>query len=169
MKFLEKDLEDIIWESDKEELAERGFIIYGKLFRQLKIGNYGIADLVSINRGVEGLKNALNINVIELKKDSIGISAFLQAVNYVKGIDSYLKFRKFSHPYFFNITLIGSEIDTSGSFCFIQDLFSSYLNEGGINEINFLTYDYKVSGIYFNDETGYDLTNKGFEIGGKNE
>jgi hypothetical protein len=32
MHFLEKDLENIIWESDNEKLRERGFFINGKKY-----------------------------------------------------------------------------------------------------------------------------------------
>ena len=52
MKFLEKDLEDIIFEAPREELAKRGLHIEGKMYRQLRIGNYGIADLVTIQRPI---------------------------------------------------------------------------------------------------------------------
>ena len=45
MTFLEKDLEQIIFETPKEKLQEKGLVIKGKLLRQIKIGNYGIADL----------------------------------------------------------------------------------------------------------------------------
>ena len=50
MKFLEKDLEQIIFESGRDSLRERGLSISGKLLRQLRIGNYGIADLVEFVR-----------------------------------------------------------------------------------------------------------------------
>ncbi len=40
MKFLEKDLEQIIYSADKELLAQRGLEINGTLIRQLRIGNY---------------------------------------------------------------------------------------------------------------------------------
>ena len=50
MKFLEKDLEEIIFETSNKELNERGLFVYGKKYRQLRIGNYGVADLVVVDR-----------------------------------------------------------------------------------------------------------------------
>ena len=53
MDFLEKDLEDIIWNAQstregREKLKSRGLNIQGKVFRQPNLGEYGIPDLVSI-------------------------------------------------------------------------------------------------------------------------
>ena len=52
MNFLEKDLEEIIYNTDKEMLTERGlpYHPFETFKRQLKIGNYGIADLVSFKK-----------------------------------------------------------------------------------------------------------------------
>lgn len=50
MKFLEKDLEDIIFNADNESLQSRGLEIRGFKKRQLNIGNYGIADIVTFER-----------------------------------------------------------------------------------------------------------------------
>ena len=86
MKFLEKDLEDIIWESDNIKLRKRGLSINGIKKRQLKIGNYGIADLVTCYKSINDFNNGLIVTVYELKKEKAGISAFLQALRYCKGI-----------------------------------------------------------------------------------
>ena len=40
MDFLEKDLEDIIYNASNEQLDKRGLRVRGKRFRQLRIGNY---------------------------------------------------------------------------------------------------------------------------------
>ena len=50
MKFFEKDLEEIIYLSDKDKLSDRGLYLNGKLKRQLRIGNYGVADLIEYKR-----------------------------------------------------------------------------------------------------------------------
>lgn len=47
--FLEKTLEDIIFETSNDDLKERGLWICGNKKRQVKIGNYGIADLITCN------------------------------------------------------------------------------------------------------------------------
>ena len=86
MKFLEKELEQIIWESDKAQLENRGLSLYGTLYRQKPIGNYGIADIIQVEKAYSKNKPYLIIDVLELKQEKIGISAFLQAVRYAKGI-----------------------------------------------------------------------------------
>lgn len=181
MKFLECDLEEIIYKTYQEkpnELIRRGlYDLNGKMKRQLKIGNYGIADLITIERcegfyydvlrdiDVDGEKYALCdatinskiiITVYELKKDKIGISAFLQAVRYTKGIQDYFDkrglFKRIRIEY--KIVLIGKEIDLSGSFCYLKDIF---------NNIEFFTYDYDFNGIYFT-QSSYSLSQKGFKL-----
>ena len=161
MKFLEKDLETIIYESGRDLLDERGLSIEGKLLRQVKIGNYGIADLISYSRPYYKDKKLFfpgQITIIELKKEKIGIASFLQSIQYVKGVIAYLEFKKVSHLFDLNIKLIGKEIDTQGSFCFITDL----LNVQGCGRIDFYTYDFQIDGINFINESGFDLKNQGF-------
>ena len=156
MKFLEKDLEEIIFEASKQDFSElfnRGLYLGKFIKRQLKIGNYGIADLVSFEKeykvaGNNKLVPYLEITVIELKKDKIGISAFLQAVGYVKGIERY--FEK-HHPKIIiktNIILIGKTIDDSGNFCYIADI---------LNNVTCYTYSYDIDGLKFKSESGYKL------------
>jgi hypothetical protein len=98
MNFLEKDLEQIIYETPVMELQDRGLDVSGKPYRQLRIGNYGIADLVYVNKEyyINGDLQKLQypvliINVLEIKKDKIGISSFLQAIKYCQGIKRYLE------------------------------------------------------------------------------
>lgn len=133
MDFLEKDLEEIICNADYAQLYERGLDINGKLFRQLKIVTYGIADLVTAERidihydnqyelFTEN-KSLLRITVYELKKDKIGISAFLQAIGYCKGIKRYLENKRNFTDFIIEIKLIGRLLDSSGEFCFLPDLF----------------------------------------------
>jgi hypothetical protein len=170
MKFLEKDLEQIIFESGRDSLREKGLPIYGKLFRQLKIGNYGIADLVSFTRPrYQGSKRDYfvpgEISIYELKKDQIGISAFLQALTYAKGIQRYLEVKGYEDKYILNIVIIGKELDKSGSFCFIPDMLAmKNQNFCSIEQgmISFYTYDYKIDGLVFTEELGYTIKNEGF-------
>ena len=97
MDFFEKDLEEIIFNADKEKLRKKGLDVYGKLYRQLRIGNYGVADLVEVRKSYKEDDYAKNkyipiliITIYELKKDIVGISAFFQSINYLKGIMSYM-------------------------------------------------------------------------------
>jgi hypothetical protein len=162
MTFLEKDLEQIIFESGRDLLEEKGLRIEGKLYRQLRIGNYGIADLVSITKPFyigRKIDNNLTliqgeITIYELKKDKIGISALLQALSYARGIQRYLEKRNKTKLFEIKIDLIGKELDTTGSFCFISNLLRS--------KISFFTYSYDINGIEFKYEYDYSLKNEGF-------
>jgi hypothetical protein len=165
MDFLEKDLEEIIYNADRELLQEKGLYINGILKRQLRIGNYGIADLVEFekvyNEGVSGFIPKLKITIYELKKDSIGISAFLQAVGYMKGLQSYFSKRKINYDINFYIVLIGKDIDKKSSFSYLTDFICSDY-DGCLNSLSCKTYKYEIDGIIFKDESEYKLIDEGF-------
>jgi hypothetical protein len=174
MNFLEKDLEEIIYTSGRDVLDQRGLTINGKLLRQVKIGNYGIADLIEFTRpcydGPERKWFAPGrITIYELKKEQIGISAFLQSLSYAKGILEYLRHKKKNRQYVIDIVLIGKEVDDKGSFCYLEDTLlvandyyddDTFIPEPGT--ISFYKYKYGINGLYFQNMSGYDLTNKGF-------
>lgn len=166
MKFLEKDLEDIIWEASNEKLQERGLDISGKKFRQLRIGNYGVADLVTIDKMYypgDFCHPFLNITVYELKKDKAGISAFLQAVRYCNGIKSYLEQCRPNIDFRLKIVLCSREIDTSSDYIFISNLISSCeYSFGFINGLYNYSFDYDIDGIRFKKEGGVYLYVEGF-------
>ena len=167
MKFIEKDLEQIIFESGRDSLDERGLVINGILKRQLKIGNYGIADLVEIQKPFyDGPEKRFfqygRIIIYELKKEQIGISAFLQAVKYAKGISEYLQSKNKQHLFAIDIVLIGKSIDTSGSFCLIPSILNVKNYECFDTSISFYTYKIDIDGIWFEEHNNYDLKNKGF-------
>lgn len=163
MKFLEKDLEQIICESGIDLLNERGLPIDGKFYRQQKIGGYGIADLITATcpfyefapQGKFLIKG--EITIYELKKEQIGVGAFLQAIGYLNGVKSYLKKRKKDHLFNCKIVLIGKTLDTKGNFCYLPDLLN-YED----NFIEFYTYDYGLHGLKFTNHSGYKLINEGF-------
>ncbi len=171
MKFLEKDLEQIIYDANKELLAEKGLYIRGKLLRQLRVGNYGIADLVEFKRPYYHpyYKRTIKGEVIvyELKQDKIGISAFLQALGYLKGIKSFFENKGIEDNYHYSITLIGKEIDTASTFIYLTDFLQLDISESDIDSeskftlLNYL-YSYDIDGIKFNQIEGYDLLSKGF-------
>jgi hypothetical protein len=174
MKFLEKDLEQIICKTDASKLQEKGLPLYGKLLKQVRIGNYGIADLVTIEKPFycELFKCHYKgrITVYELKKDKISVSAFFQAVRYVKGIQRFLD--ESGHPissghFNFTIRLIGSEIDLDSSLIYLADLLPDYVGEYIIDSVDrmfvdFYTYDMDIDGLKFTNEYGYKLTNEKF-------
>ena len=165
MKFLEKDLEDIIYnkaieDGGIEKLIDNGLYCFteeSKVIRQPRIGAYGIADLISVNYykfyEPETItpKLKFSISVVELKKDKISMSAFLQAVGYSKGIKRYLNER--GHDVKINITLIGKSIDLESEVCYIPDIFPN---------VDFYTYDFDFNGIIFNHQGEFKLTNEKF-------
>ena len=158
MNFIEKDLEDVIFESDKKELEKRGLWITGKLYRQLRIGNYGTADLVEFNR-IPRCRGA-NITIYELKQNEINIDSFLQAIRYAKGISRYLEFRNVSFEYEISIILIGKKINDKGSFLYLPDIIPT--NISSLYFLRTFVYAYEYDGIHFKKEDGYKLTHEGF-------
>lgn len=128
MNFLEKDLEEIIFNADKSKLTESGLCVneYETFYRQLRIGNYGVADIVSHDRPfynkISGKHVKGHITVYELKKDKISVSAFLQALNYLNGIQSYLNIRRIKHNYDYTIRLIGRDYNKNSSFQNLPDI-----------------------------------------------
>lgn len=173
-KFLEKDLEDIIFESDKDELFKRGLFIYGKLYRQVRIGNYGVADLISVKRIPTDIRNGkrgefashLDITIYELKKDKIDVHTFIQAVRYAKGISRYFEKYRTNIKVQFKVVLIGSEISMNDDFTYITDMFTpdipSAFYSPAINSVTFYKYKYNFDGIYFENHDQYYLINEGF-------
>lgn len=161
MKFLEKNLEEIIFDTDTDLLHSKGLdcIQIGSLkFRQLNLGNYGIADIVYFNKESNGF---FTITILELKRDKIDIDSFSQVTRYFKGLKDYLDNSSLfydEHFYYglrWNIVLIGNTIDTyHESFVYYESLYSS-LNVS----ISYYTYNYDFDGIKFVKETGYKLRN----------
>lgn len=164
MKFLEKDLEQIIFEANPKDLKFINLCSYKK--RQLKIPGHGVADLVLFEKiyqkhadnkkcKVEIEDVGLKITVCELKKDKIGISAFLQAIRYCKGLQDYFISRNF-FSFIFEIVLIGKDLDKTGSLMYMPDLINistntldSFTFDCGLKAINFYTYNYDFDGVKF--------------------
>lgn len=159
MNFLEKDLEDIIFETPNETLQNRELVISGRKLRQVRIGNYGMADLITYERqekwDASGQRDLpyLDVTVFELKKDNINDNTFWQGIRYLRGIDRYLKYRSVSN-YQLNLTLIGKDICPNSTFvympCFFDGAFQIY------------TYDFRIDGLYFDLEDGYKLIHEGW-------
>lgn len=156
MTFLEKNLEDIIFNTNPFKLFERGLDIvdYSARKRQLKIGNYGIADIVLFARDC----NVLYVNVVELKKDTINIESLIQASRYIKGIDRYIRRKRQKDIEIeYGITLIGANLDLNSSFVHLTDVIA----DSGFN-LKIYTYQYEFDGIRFNTQSDFCLTNEGF-------
>ena len=170
-KFFEKNLEEIIFTTDREKLSERGLVINGKLLRQQRIGNYGIADLIEIERPV--IHSYLGrikgtITVYELKREKASVSAFFQAINYIRGIQRYIEKYHFGYASYFNykIVLIGESVDPSSSLVFLPEILCDYVEDEIDDQNRFYfelyTYNYNVDGIQFKHCNYYKLNNEGF-------
>ena len=144
MDFLEKDLEDIIWEASQEKegldkLKERGFpMTGGRMYRQVNLGNYGILDLVSVRI----TRISIDITIYELKKNEINISTMLQASRYGTGIREFIENKCYNQKRFvdINYVLIGKEVDTSSDFVFLYN---------AVGNFHIYLYKYSIDGIKF--------------------
>ena len=141
MDFKEMTLEDIIWDNSqspegRELLEERGLLIKGNLFRQLDLGSYGRADLISFS--YEDNFPRIVVTIYELKKGKIGIDALLQAYRYLTA----LKRHGIENEWvvFYKIVLIGDSIDTKSGFTLLY-------NE--LENVTIYTYSYSITGIVF--------------------
>ena len=159
MEFLEKNLEDIIFKTSTNDLRKRGLYVRGKRFRQLRIGNYGIADMVTINKGyledTHYTIPVINITVYEFKKNLIDTDTLLQASRYVKGIQRYFDLREkfLNKEVNFRIVLVGKTICKKDDFAFLSDFAKN---------LDIYTYDYNFDGIKFEIRSGWFLTEEGF-------
>lgn len=159
MRFLEKDLESIVASTPIEQLRKRGLWLplNGRMFRQLRIGNYGIADLVHVRRdfswdSVEVVPT-LFFRIMELKQDQITEKALMQAVKYGVGIQNYIRrFRGKDIPIDIRIILIGRTV-SEGDFFHAPDV---------LENVQILTYDYEYDGIRFHQHCDTYLNNDGF-------
>lgn len=160
MDFLEKNLEDIIYENalteeGRRKLNERGLPIKGKVFRQLYLGNYGRLDLLTIHsKSYINFPDALIFDVYELKQGVINIETLLQAGRYLQGIKRILvesDHDLHSRELMFRIYLIGSEVDLNGDFALLCDCLCN---------VHLYTYSYNIDGIYFTKQYGYHRTNE---------
>lgn len=149
MDFLEKDLEDIIFEAMQKDptlLCERGLHNLPhspyKVYRQLKLGVYGRADIVSISYNPD---YPIIVNIYELKRGELDISSLLQLSKYIAAVKRFAKFANL------NIlvcgTLIGRSIKQEGEFVFLFDYVCSLLSV--------YTYDYGINGIEFKRSSGW--------------
>lgn len=150
MNFLEKDLEDIICKTDNQKLYERGLYINGKKLRQVRIGNYGICDLITYDRTHPF---ALTITIYELKKDEVNEKTFSQVIKYLTGIKSYLSRRKPNLRVIYKIVLVGKTLNNYDSAAFLPSIFPS---------LDIYTYEYKYDGIYFVNKDNFILREEGF-------
>ena len=96
------------------------------------------------------------IQVWELKQKAIDNEAFWQGVKYMKGIQQYLLGRQTEMRFNVELHLVGKDVNTNGSFCYLPEVLS------GI--VYFHTYELNFYGVYFNNCETYSLSNEGFKF-----
>lgn len=148
MKFLERDLEDILY-NYTAACNQSGFITppydfvgAGKMFRQVNLGGYGVADLVEvvIVRDDAGRRH-LFINIIECKQNQIDIFAYMQVKRYKAAFLELLADINLSNTsVHVHTVLVGKSIEEDSDFVFL------------LNDDRFCTvfrYAYSHDGIKF--------------------
>lgn len=155
MGFLENNLEEIIY-NNPDGVRNRGLNIYNHahVSRQLRLGNYGVADLVGFDIEPNLYGEKLIVTVYELKKDAVDFKTLAQALRYVTGISRLFDiFWGMPSVTEFNICLIGKKVSHE------YDLLSFMGNMGTLHAF---TYEYCLDGIKFKNESNYRLTAEAF-------
>lgn len=142
MDFLEKDLEDIIWDASKTNegrsiLSKRGLDIEGKMFRQVSLAEYGRIDLASVQID----PSCICVNIYELKKDFINLDSMIQVAKYGSAVREYIEGKYLTNrPISIKLTLIGSKVDLQSDFILSYNMF---------DRLSIYLYSYKIDGISF--------------------
>ncbi|GAB3988031.1 hypothetical protein GCM10028807_09740 [Spirosoma daeguense] len=164
MDLLEKDLEDMVYNASKSEsgrafLAERGLDIYGTLFRQVGLGSYGIADLVTISYNPNKLPNGARecrIDIYELKKGVVTIDALGQALRYKEAIEHFLSESPLKFIFYYGIHLIGDSIDWSRDFLPMAKAAAKADEIASVASIYVYTYQFDYDGLRFSQSSVND-------------
>ena len=155
MNFLEKNLEDIIFETPNDVLQKRCLFINGFKKRQVRVGSRAVADLITADRQydftfepfneftpnvftTQGFK-LVEFTIYELKQDKIGIGAILQSIRYAAAVKKHFYNRCFEFDTRIKIVLIGKTIE-SWEIKLLPDVLSN---------ISIYTYKYDFDGLHF--------------------
>ena len=163
-KFLEKNLEEIICDSNREELLIRGLDVKGELRRQFSLGKYGRADIISFekyNKEEEQNKNSADYlaTIYELKEGKIDFDTFSQALRYVYGF--IIRNKTLCHEvlYQYKIVLIGNKLSDKDEFKSFHELISPKLSSKDdidkVIGIDLYEYSYGINGINFKKNDYY--------------
>lgn len=125
----EKELEDYLVD-DCHELGGKKYFhdsITGEMFadevRQLKIGAYGIADIVRLN--YHDQRNTFQVQITELKKGILNKDGLFQICRYKRGLERYVsalkKHKGISFEVEFFGVLCGSGIELSTDFVYAAE------------------------------------------------
>lgn len=172
MKFLEKDLEDYIFKSSSKSLEDCGLYFIGKKYRKLRIGSYGISDLIYFRRPFYNPYEQIfckgEITVMELKKDKISVSSFFQAVRYVRGIQRYIEMHRpnLDGKINYNIVLIGSDVNEDSDIRYLTSIFPSFdfseISTDVKTSVSLFTYELIDDFIVFSEASSLKMNNEKF-------
>lgn len=143
----EKELEDYIFESVSESMHNPiTDESVDSIYRQVDLGSYGIADLVTFSYGEEFLE----VTIIELKKETIDIKTMAQLSRYYKAFCQYFEKK---HP---SKTVSIKLIAVSGQICHTDDSawLSDYLSEHSNFQVYLCDFDLD-SGVIFSEQIGW--------------
>jgi hypothetical protein len=160
MNILEKEIEEIIYtvllNYGSEEFLERGLPISGIPLRQVNLGTYGIADMITVYINGAFKRRVLHVHIYELKRGVIGIGTLLQASRYYIGVHHFIESKginKYFDTVLIDTSIIGSSVDLSNDFVFACDQY-------GVN-----AYTFKLDffdGLTFDRINGYRKSNAAF-------
>lgn len=154
MNILEKEIEEIVFQSDNRILAKKGLFLNRHKLSQVNFGTYGIADIICWTVINEFGTRKLFFQVVELKKEVIDVNTLMQASRYVKAINEIFdKFNLENTTINIEIILIGKTIQTNGDFVFLTDF---------VKNLKVYTYEIDlIDGINFKQHRGWCKTNTG--------
>ena len=162
MDFLERDLEDILFEcmcskKGREILEEHGLDTNGVVYRQVELGTYGRIDLMTVELDISEATPFLIITVYELKRNMIDVNALMQGARYITGLRDILsKYDNINAKNVdFRFRLIGKDIDKNGDFVFLYNLLNM--------NVEVYTFDFDIEGMFFNyEDKSWVKKNEGF-------
>ncbi|GAB3701247.1 hypothetical protein GCM10027592_29160 [Spirosoma flavus] len=172
MEISEKEIETMIWEAAGTEagrkfLTERGLEISGTMLRQVGLGNYGVADLITMSFNWYGHKlpngsRECAIDIYELKKEAIDVNALGQALRYMEAVRHFLGELNLNLHLYFGIHLIGKSINHSQNFLPLVRTVSN-AQEFECSTVFLYEYKFDFDGIRFHRTEGsnYSMSDNG--------
>lgn len=138
IEISEKQLEDLIMSADAKTLRSIGLNErLGLMIRQFDLGNYGIADIVSI---VIDSRREILVTIFELKKCQLDLNTIVQCARYIKGAKEYIDTHYNTNRTVvrFKMVLIGLQV--AHDLKFICDCFDN---------LSVYQYNYSIKGVKF--------------------
>jgi len=143
---MENVMSELIYNADKELLAEKGLEFPNKMFKNVNLGKYGKCDLVHFSKHENN--TVFHVDVISCNRDKISMSSFIDLVTCAKGIEKYLLDTHGAITFFY-FHLIAKEIDTKSNIVFLTDVLR--------DNVNFYQPIFDINGIKFKKFCDFNL------------